>query len=594
MTSAEPKKTERQQLATVVDLIISPARIRSGMDRGWVNRSLERENMLVKQRLVEIKKEGYPTDKPLPPKSPGRDAKEIDRKKFEDAKSVYIKKLKDYNDYESPRYAKLEILHGYCKQLRKLHSLLLKEKRTNNNDYDIQYIMAILNDRVPPKKEGDSGENDEEYNIRVEKFSPKGYLVVRSENADLDTPEGVQSEYDKIFENNSDLKHFFQKDDVSRGRVRFNDPAAVSVSAFMQATISQLAEHAIDKTTLSRKKIMQPDHCVSQGIETCSLFPLISNLPHYLAVVERQERKKEYEATRDKEKLKNIQQAKRKAKKDKKNFVRPKFNYPTFQKEEVKNGFAVETEDSDKEGNKRTYYQWYDIDIERDENDEHDINFQFYVNKVCRGILEERFSSGEVNASDIRVSNNLKKFLSDLITDFITRVTTLAMLLMENKNIKTINEKVILTAVRMILIDSYRKKQENMSLSKEHESLFNEVNKKIKKCKEHQTGVVNKPSAELINDDDDVIDDSITEEEMKGRTEDPTMDNYAEEVDEVSSLDDLGTEDEVEDLSASKSQKKSTSIKTVANPKGEKSSLSNGKKHVAAGSGRRQVRKETN
>jgi|NOAtaT_5_FD_contig_121_389237_length_2187_multi_4_in_0_out_0_1 hypothetical protein len=531
MTSVEHKKAERQQLATVVDLDIAPARIRSCMDKGWVNKSRERQVNDLKKDINKIKKEGCPFAKPVAPKSPGRDAKESDRKRYEEAKVVFVQQMKEYNDYKSPRYNSLNKFHGYVKQLQKLHTLLLKDKKTENTDYEIQAILHVLDDKPPMRKKGPSGESDEEYHARVNKFSEKGYKKLRTNSTSLTSPDGVQAELDRVHRENPDLKFFLDKDHVSKERVRFNDPAAVAISTFMQVAVGQFAEHTINQTIASGKKIMQPDHCVSPGLEKCSLFPLINNLPHYLTVVERQARRHEYELAREGEKNKGIQLARRKARNEKKNFVRPKFTYPSFQDVEVNNGFAVLREEEDKDNNIKKYYQWYDIDVERDESDQHDVNFQFYVGKVCRRVLDDRIAAGDTSATDIRVSNNLKKFLSDLIIDFITRITPLAMLLMESKNIKTINENIILTVVQFLLIDSYRKKQENMSLTKEHSDLFAEVRKKIKKCQEHQTGVVHKHAAELAEDEllDDDISEAVAHEEENGDELDDAEDSDEEE-----------------------------------------------------------------
>jgi len=128
-------------------------------------------------------------------------------------------------------------------------------------------------------------------------------------------------------------------------------------------------------------------------------------------------------------------------------------------------------------------------------------------------------SSGDNSVSDIRVSNNIKKFLSDIVTDFITRVTPQADILMNSKKIKTVNEKIIITVVKQLLIDSYPKKSACMNLTPEHAKLFDEVKKKVTLCQEYQTGVVTKE----VDEEPEVMDP----EDISGHVDDPTKDAVA-------------------------------------------------------------------
>lgn len=531
-------KKERRQLSDVIGLTFSPARVRSCMDINWVNREVEEKCDVSNQKLLEIKKEEYPgvPVKPERPAYPGKDAGAADKKKYESEKKkykelrdAYIVALKEYNKYKSPRYKRLETAHRYSRLLGKLKALLAKPSHSVSYEYELSAVRASLEDRVTPKK---PKESEESFQARSAKFKPKGYTALRSSNADLSTVSGVDKELERVFKEHRDLELFSEKDTVAKERTRFNDPAAVVIANFAQHIVEELVDHTIDKTLASRKKIMQPDHCVSEGIEECSLFPLISNSPHYLAVVARQKRKEAYEHKKLQDKSKKVRSDRLRAKKEGKTPARSTAlkDYPTFQANEVASGYALaETRTNDK-GKEKEHYLWYGIDLEKNPEDEQRINFKFYVDKVTKDVLDER-ASENVLIADIKISSNLKKFLSDVVVDFIMRITPLAMSLIESKKVKTITEEVAMTVIKQLLVDSYSRKKVRALLSEEHSKMFDEVREKVKLCQEHQTGVVAKeveePESEESEDEDlghdadptELSDDDLGENEAEAEPE---------------------------------------------------------------------------
>jgi histone H3/H4 len=503
------KKNTRQQLSIVVDCDISPARIRGFMDKCWVNKDGEIANLEIKSQILKIKKEGCPVKLPVMPKAPGKKADDAEREKYANAKKEYAELHKKYMDYSSPRFVELKTQHDYSKLLTKLKKFLNKSSLTDNDKVAMKAIMDTLDDKIPaynPKLE-----TKEKYEKRVRKFESRGFTKLRSSGVDLETPNGVQTELDRVAKEFPELTLFSSKDSVSKNKVRFNDAGCVAIAVVVEEFIKEVADNGIEATINDRRKIMQPDHCVNQLAKTLPLYPLYGNLDHYLEVEDRKKRKLAYESDKLKEKTRLIQISKRQAKRTGSVFEKPKFEYPTFVQKEVSAGHAVECL-REKDGKTKKYYQWYGIDIEKNQLDEQDVSFAFYVSKVCDKAKEERVDSGEVLASEIKISSNVKKFLSDLVTDFIIRVTPTCRIFMQNKGTKTINEDVVISVMQMLLIDSYRKKHPSTGLTPVHAALFDKVWEKVKLCIKHQTSVVTKQ--------DNVVEDS----EPLGHEGDPTED----------------------------------------------------------------------
>lgn len=502
------KKIVRQQLANIVDLEISPARIRRFMDHELVNKRQSERQYAVGQQLQVIKKEGCPIQLPVAPKPAGRDAKEAAKTKYLQDRKDYVAQLKQYNDYESPRFLKLQLLHKYCKALAKLHTLREKSEHSEKQREDIKVLLAQLNDKLAPQR---SGESSEDYKARAEKFTPAGLSALHHAHAKFDTPADIEAELARVKQEYPDLNLFMTKDDISKDRTRFNDKATVSLAAFVQAALEQFIEFSINKTIDSAKKIVQPDHCVDPALsEKCSLFPLIANLPHFLAVKHRQDRHDQWLDERHAAKVKLIQNAKLKANRTKTPYKNPKFSFHTFPESEVAGGYAKVEQIITDESTRKSYY-WYNIDIPADGAEETTIDFQFYIKKVYKKVVDIKVMSGDSHAGDIRISSSFKKFLSDMIIDFIMRITPMAIQLMEVCGVKTISETLIMAIVKMLLIDSYEKKSEVVELSDEHKELFDSVEKRVELCREHHTMKDLEAADEVAEETGDETEDDIEE-----------------------------------------------------------------------------------
>ena len=513
--NTDNKKILRQQLSKVTQTTISPARIRRFMDGLGINRDIEDRLAVLKSEILKIKKE----DGPLLPTTPEllkKDSTDPQKVKYEEDKNKYNADLKKYNDYVSERYVRLKTIYNLCKLLNKVHILLLKEKRNVNQNQEIIEYTNLIKDNPSLKKQK---ETDDEFKNRTDKFVSSGYLNYIT-NVDLTDADDIQKLMMKLKMDNDGVSIFLQKDEISRTRIRFNDPSAVALATVMELGIEELLEHGMDQTLLSQKKTIQPDHCVSPGLENCVWYVLFKDLPHLKAIVDRQKRKIEYNNDKEKDKQKAILKAKSKAKKDKKPYVRPKSTYLNFQETEVNKKFALKTDivtiDSAGVSVSKPNYQWYGIDLD-DTTDNETANFYFYVHQVCKKIINRRSDSGNTEFMEIKISTNIRKFFSDLIIDFIARISPQIRILIDAMDVKTIDHQVVKTVLKMLLVYNTHNSKGLITMDAEYDYLFKLIDEKVELCKVHQTGYVDKLGAteNQIKDDDD---------DVKGHLDDPTED----------------------------------------------------------------------
>lgn len=482
--TTESKKVTRQQLCKVTQNIISPARVRRFIDNLGINRTVEEQLKLAKLNIVKIKKEGGPVE-PISPKPPKKNCEEPLKLKYEELKNKYLADLKVYNDYTSEKYKRLRVIYKLCKYLLKVKVLLLKKTRNVNQNKEMDEYVKVINSGVEKRK---SSESDEEFLARSQVNLYSSYLA----NVDLTNVDSITKLIDKLKSENPGLDQFLEKDTISKLRVRFNDPSAVAIATAMEFVIEELLEHGMAKTIELQKKTIQPDYCITDDIEDCQWYVLFRNLPHLKAIVDRQNRKNKYFADRDKEKQKQVQKAKSKAKKDKKNYVKPSFKYPTFQDNEVAKGHAVKLTKTvtDSEGKETTkeYYEWKLIDAEDVELNElcDDTNFYHYVQQICKKIIARRSDIGDSDYADIKISTNIKKFFSDLIIDFIAKISPQFRVLIDAMDVKTIDHTVVKTILKMLLVNNYFDAKGEVKLNDDHELLFKTIDEKVELCQAHQ------------------------------------------------------------------------------------------------------------
>lgn len=99
-------------------------------------------------------------------------------------------------------------------------------------------------------------------------------------------------------------------------------------------------------------------------------------------------------------------------------------------------------------------------DDDEHEHDEHDNpkkqDFKFYVNQICKSVKAGLVADDETAYSCIRISQDIRKFGSDVVVQMIKRVAPLIKMYTETADIKTVNEKVVTFVFNFLLVDAGR------------------------------------------------------------------------------------------------------------------------------------------
>lgn len=524
-------ETKRNQLSKTVGLHIPPPRVRLQLDRLAMNRKHELELAPIRKRLHDLKKRGAPAI----PEKPDSKAEEADRTAYKDA-------VKEFNQYASAEFTRNSTIYELCKRLTKISAL-----------YDKQ---AALREENPPKDLSKKNRDELQKEIKAAQDEPEtkegedepvtlGFAQY-TQGVNLENPTEVSRLLQQLRDENPQVDLFFQRDNISKGKIRFTDSAIIALAATLQRAISEFAQHAMRTTIEVNKKIMYPDHCVSAGLENCSLYPLFCNLPTFKRVVDRQTRREQWEqdfkawkATNARNKGKKAAAKKTTKKADgAAKVTKPaaaeekKPEFESFEQREVAAGFAVTHEREDQRGQKKIVYLWKGLD-ELDEADDEEsgdaepqaegdvaevhseeetrkFGFNFYIANVCKELKEANAS--EENGDEyenVRVSTNIKRFFSNLLIELIHRLAPQIRLVMSIKDAKTVSFEMITIVLRSILIDSYAPNANgDVELSEAHQQLFTDIDEKIKLyteyMKEHKNKTVTEEDGDVVVEDADV------------------------------------------------------------------------------------------
>lgn len=520
-------ETPRNQLSKTVGLHIPPPRVRLQLDRLAMNRKREQELAPIRKRLLELKKQGAPSI----PEKPDSKADETNRNAYKEA-------VKEYNQYTSAEFTRNVTIYELCKRLTKISAL-----------YDKQ---AALQSEDPPKDL--SKKNKEELNKEIkaaldlpenrEDESVTLGFAQYTNGRNLENPEDVSRLLQELRNENPQVDLFFQRDNISKGKIRFTDSAIIALAATLQRAVSEFAQHAMRTTIEVNKKIMYPDHCVSAGLENCSLYPLFCNLPTFKLVVNRQARREQWEVDFRTWKVTNARTKGKKAasrKSSKKSTdgsnkttktsvsEDKKVEFESFEQREVAAGYAVTHEREDQRGQKKIVYLWKGLDDLEEGDDEETVDndtqvenevvevqseeetrkfgFNFYIAQVCKELKETNTSDDNGDEyENVRVSTNIKRFFSNLLIELIHRLAPQIRLVMSIKDAKTVSYEMVTIVLRSILIDSYAPNANgDVELSESHLQLFADIEEKIRLYNEYMKEHKNKPNTE--GDDADVVAD---------------------------------------------------------------------------------------
>jgi hypothetical protein len=525
---------KRQQLSKIVDLDISHSRVRKYLSIHGINRESKEKVQEFKDQVEEIKKKGAPPlgNKPEKPIKPKKDEyKDNDSgygnaiKKYDADIVAYTAEKKQYdtaadayNKYVSDEYSHLKVVHAVHKSLTKISELL--NRRANDKKFPKSANTELAKTQASfgtvPNKYGN--ESDDTFKKRSDIYKEINTFLGK---VDTNNVNAVTAAADKLAKRYPSLSIFSHKDEWSHQSYRINDNANIALAVIMQAGIEELAEHTMKNAIKEKKAIIQPDHCVSEGVEKCSLYPLFNKLPHFVAIRDRQKRHIAWEEEKKASDEEAAKRAKAIAKRKGTKYTRPDSKFSKFEEYEHEHGHCekVTTTTTDKNGKnvKKDRYEWYNIDIDErdtdadsdeteedgdgadmDDNGKDKDNFTFYVRKLCLRIKANKVEENYQDHDDIRISGNIAKFFSNLVIDFISRIAPLIKSAVEYKKAATISEKTVKFVLKMILLDSRKDADSTDVLSEEHSGLMDLIDNKIRIANAHHTEA--KPAAPAASD----------------------------------------------------------------------------------------------
>ena len=466
----------RTQQADKVDLTIQPPRVRMHLDRLTMNLLTERELAPIKEQIEQIKKEGADE---LPEK-PEKDAEQS-------VKDAYKEAQKEYNKYSSPAYEKLSTLYELCKKLKKI-STIQKTRDTLNQDgknlTKKQLVELSKEQKIVADVPSDGQSADDYESLGFAEYT---------EGVDVSSEAEINSLLNRLLDENQDVNLFFDRDIISKQKTRFTDAAIIGLATSLEMVVREFVEHGMTYTLKEGKRIMYP---VSEGLENCSLYPLFKPLPTFRLVEGRQIRRAAWERDYASWKADNKRNRAKKANRNKNNKTKtaPPTPFETFDEREVAAGYAIETETTTEGGDVKTRVLWRGIDdfskLDVEET-ARKFGFDFYINLLCKSVKENTVEDTSVENhaeyKDIRVSTDIKRFLSNLIKEFIHRVAPQIRLCMSFKEAKTVSYDMIEKVLKSFLMDSYIPDENGeVIFNEDHQYLFSEMERRIKLYAEKQ------------------------------------------------------------------------------------------------------------
>lgn len=226
---------------------------------------------------------------------------------------------------------------------------------------------------------------------------------------------------------------------LSRERTRFSNEASIVLSIICDELVQQLVEHTMNRVLAAKKKIIQISHLHESGVESLSLYPLIKSLPSFTATASKLANELRLEGAKS-----TLAAALAQAEKE----FKKKYNVHVPKKrKDVPN--AVETPAAEPVAEPAAEEAH---DAENDEEDAADskTSFKFYVHQVCKELVKK-----DAKYKAVRVSTEIRGYLSDLLIEFIQRISPLVLLTANSMKNKTVNDVAILRTVESLLIDGH-------------------------------------------------------------------------------------------------------------------------------------------
>jgi histone H3/H4 len=221
---------------------------------------------------------------------------------------------------------------------------------------------------------------------------------------------------------------------LSQEKTRFSNAASIALSIVCDELVSTLVRHIMKSAIESEKKIIHVDHLHNSGVDKLYVYPLVKSLPSFIekaALYTRLEKNQEI----DRKVLVSINKLKKE-----------------YKKKYGKNVTIKKSEHAQVIAQPEATPSHIVADVREDEEvEDHKTSFKFYVHLICKKLIEENKDIPEYKS--LRISTEIKEYLSDLLVEFIQRISPLVRLTTDSMKNKTVNDVAILRVVEAILID---------------------------------------------------------------------------------------------------------------------------------------------
>lgn len=222
---------------------------------------------------------------------------------------------------------------------------------------------------------------------------------------------------------------------LSRERTRFSNEASIALSIVCEEVIQQVVTHTMDRVLANKKKIIQISHLHESGIESLPLYPLVENLPSFRTTADRLAKAASLLASTTHD-ANLLAQAEKDWKK--------KYSVVTKKKKAVDEANPVVVAEDAEVAEAAVE------DAPEEESLDSKTSFRFYVHQVCKELVK---TNPQYKA--VRVSTEIRAYLSDLLVELIARLSGLVLLTAGSMKNKTVNDFAIMRTVESILIDGH-------------------------------------------------------------------------------------------------------------------------------------------
>lgn len=474
----------KQRLNTAIDLTTQPNKIGGIVDSHGFNIDTNKRLSPVLKKIEQLKKSGAP-ELPEKPSHPGRKAPESQLTKYREQRSSYDDKLAEFNRFQSEKFVQTKIVSEMVVTLQKLVTLLQKQNRTESVQKEIEKLLGNTKKDVTRRVH----ETEESYD---NKLTIQKKLIKSLGDRDFSKPEICTKTVTALLKKYPEAELFLEKRALAQDLIRPSPTSRVAIATITEEMIKDILSHSLKVTTEKKKKTMKPDACAEPGFEKMKTYALFKSLPHFESLQAKAVRRREWELLKKISDAEDSMRAKQRAAKLKEKRVKIQSNFPSFEDWEVENNHAVKFEISvpvqgkDNEFKTKMVYEWTGIDSSEDSLENEFVRTTEKIHKSIKG------------ENDVKLSTPLKKFISNLIGDFLQRFSGVIREQSASKGIVKIKSELILVALRVYLLS-----HTDDSSMKQYEKLFDAVESKVRAATNHITST---KTAAKSNESTEIID----------------------------------------------------------------------------------------